>query len=396
MRIGINAHLLAFTGNYRQAGLSRYIYEMALKLPAALPGDDFIAFAGNGHIPPDFLAAVPPNLRFSSSRLPTVKAPVRIAWEQTGLPLATLRYRLDLLFCPVNVRPFVSSCPVIITIHDLIFLRYPGSFHPLKRFYLKAMTGWSARNAAHVITVSEATRQDVIRMLGVSPRRVTAVHNGVGSQFKPCNREERESFRREKGIEGRVILYLGTLEPRKNVTTLIKAFAAIASEPDLSDVSLLVGGSKGWYYDEIFATAERLGLLGANRVRFLGRVPDEELPLWYNIAAICAYPSLYEGFGLPPLEAMACGTPVVVSDRPALPEVVGDAGILADPEDVEVWAAAFRRLLHEPDLANDLGQRGLERAAQFSWERSGLETAQVFRRVMAGRRGRGKQERKPE
>jgi glycosyltransferase involved in cell wall biosynthesis len=392
MRIGINAHLLAFTSTYRQAGLSRYIYEMLLKLPTELPTDSFTAFVGNTPLPPDFLATAPRNLAFSHSRLPTVKAPVRIAWEQTALPYAASRNRLDILFSPVNVRPFVSPCPTVITIHDVIFLHYPRSFHPLKRAYLTALTGWSARHAAHVITVSEATRRDVIRLLHVPPPRVTTVHNGVGTQFKPHPPKELEAFRRANGIEGRVILYLGTLEPRKNITTLIKAFAATASHPDLTDVTLLIGGSKGWYYDEIFATAEHLGLTASNRVRFLGRVPDDELPLWYNIAALCAYPSLYEGFGLPPLEAMACGTPVVVSNRSALPEVVGKAGILVDPEDIPAWSAAIERLLQHPDLAAGFARRGLAQAAKFSWERAAVETAEVLTRAVPTKReGRSKQ-----
>lgn len=383
MRVGINAHLLAFTANYRQAGLSRYIYEMVCQLPRVEPQLDFTAFVGNGQLPSDFSTALPPNISFSRSRFPTVKADVRIAWEQFALPFASGRARLDLLFCPVNVRPFIAICPTVITIHDVIFLHYPQAFHPLKRMYLRTMTSWSARHATHVIAVSEATRQDVIKLLGVPPRRITSVHNGVGTQFKPYSRQEKEVFKREKGVEGRVVLYIGTLEPRKNVTTLLKAFAAIASEPVLQDVMLVVGGSKGWYYDEIFSMAERLGLTSCGRVRFLGRVPDEELPLWYNIATLCAYPSLYEGFGLPPLEAMACGTPVVVSNTSALPEVVGEAGILAAPEDVGAWSEAMRRLLEDGEMAQQLSRKGLEQAAKFSWERSAQETAAVFRQVLA-------------
>jgi glycosyltransferase involved in cell wall biosynthesis len=393
MRIGINAHLLAFTENYRQAGLSRYIYEMVSQLPRVEPRWDFTAFVGNGRIPRDFLSAMPPNLDFSRSRFPTVRAPVRIAWEQTVLPAASTRAHLDLLFCLVNVRPLVSPCPTIITIHDLIFLRYPGSFHPLKRAYLTAMTGWSARHAAHVITVSETTRQDVISLLGVRPSRVTAVHNGVGTQFMPCSPEEKASFRRDKGIDGRMVLYVGTLEPRKNLTTLIKAFAQMAKAPDMADVTLAIGGSKGWYYDEIFATAEQLGLTASGRVRFLGRVPDEELPLWYNIAALCSYPSMYEGFGLPPLEAMACGTPAVVSNTSALPEVVGEAGLLVDPEDTGAWTRAMRRVLTDSDLAARLSTEGIAQASRFSWEKSAHETAAVFRKVLGrpkARTGRGK------
>jgi glycosyltransferase involved in cell wall biosynthesis len=389
MHIGINAHLLAFTGNYRQAGLSRYIYELLTQLPPQRPQARFTALAGNAPIPPDFPA--PPNLAFSHSRLPTVRAPIRIAWEQTLLPLAAARLGLDLLFCPVNVRPMLSPCPTVVTIHDLIFLRYPRAFHPLKRLYLTAMTGWSARHARHVIAVSEATRRDVLDLLHVPPGHVTTVHNGVSPQFRPLPEADKATFRRDKGAPGRIIIYVGTLEPRKNLTTLLHAFAALSRDPDLSDVTLVIGGSKGWYYDEIFATAERLGLgpwEQGGRVRWLGRVPDAELPLWYNIAGVCAYPSFYEGFGLPALEAMSCGTPVVASNTSALPEVVGDAGILVEPKDTQAWADALRTLIRTPDLAANLSQAGMQRASTFTWERTARQTAQVLDEVISkdGRR----------
>ncbi len=388
MHIGINAHLLAFTGNYRQAGLSRYIYELLIQLPPQQPHSRFTAFVGNAPIPTGFPA--PPNLAFSRSRFPTVRAPIRIAWEQTILPFAAGRLRLDLLFCPVNVRPFIAPCPTLLTIHDLIFLRYPAAFHPLKRLYLTAMTGWSARHARQVIAVSETTRRDVIKLLHIPPSHVTTVYNGVGTQFHPISELERSNFRYEKGIEGRIIIHIGTLEPRKNISTLLHAFAALAHDPDLSDVILVVGGSKGWYYDEIFATAERLGLGSreqGGRVRWLGRVPDDELPLWYNIAGVCAYPSLYEGFGLPALEAMSCGTPVVASNTSALPEVVGNAGILVDPMGIGAWADALRSLLRDPALAARLGQAALQQASTFSWERTARQTAEVLDGVTTGKSG---------
>lgn len=380
MRIGINAHLLAFTENYRQAGLSRYIYELLLRLPGIEREDQFTAFVGNGPLPADFLEAKPTNLHFAHSRLPTAKAPVRIAWEQTALSLASMRERLDLLHCPVNVRPLVSPCPTIITIHDLIFLRYPENFKPAKRRYLKAMTTWSARHATHIIAVSEATRRDTIDLLGVRPNNVTTVHNGVSEQFKRLPDETRLKFIRDKQLASRVILYIGTLEPRKNLVTLLRAFAAISEEPACSDVTLVIGGSKGWYYQEIFSTAKHLGLTARGRVRFLGRVPDDELPMWYNIASIFAYPSLYEGFGLPALEAMACGAPVVVSNTSCFPEVVGNAGVLLDPRDVRSWAESIRQLLANPEAAAELGKKGLVQAANFSWERSARKTAEVYRR----------------
>lgn len=379
MHIGINAHLLAFTGNYRQAGLSRYIYELLTQLPPQRPAERFTAFVGNDPIPNDFPA--PSNLAFSPSRFPTVRAPIRIAWEQTILPVASAHQRLDLLFCPVNIRPILSHCPAVITIHDLIFLRYPHAFHPLKRLYLTAFTGWSARHAKHVIAVSEATRRDVIDLLHVRPSRVTTIHNGVGTQFRPTSPEEKDAFRNEKQISGRIIIHVGTLEPRKNITTLLRAFSVLAHDPAFADVTLVIGGSKGWYYDEIFATAERLGLgswENGGRVRWLGRVPDDELPLWYNVASVCAYPSLYEGFGLPALEAMACGTPVVASNTSALPEVVGDAGILVDPTNTTAWTESLRTLLTDQALSNKLSQSAQQKASNFSWQKAAQQTATVL------------------
>jgi glycosyltransferase involved in cell wall biosynthesis len=379
MRIGINAHLLAFTENYRQAGLSRYIYELMLRLPTIEREDCFTVFVGDGPLPAAFLEAKPANLKFAHSRLPTAKAPVRIAWEQTILPLACKKERLDLLHCPVNVRPFVSPCPTIVTIHDLIFLRYPENFKPARQRYLKAMTTWSARHATHIIAVSETTRRDTIELLGVRPDKVTTVHNGVSERFKRLPDEARVKFMRDKQLAGRVILYVGTLEPRKNLVTLLRAFAAISEQPAFSDVTLVIGGSKGWYYEEIFNTAEQLGLTALGRVRFLGRVPDDELPMWYNIASIFAYPSLYEGFGLPALEALACGTPVVVSNTSCFPEVVGNAGVLLDPRDVRSWAESIRQLLTNLEVTAELSKKGLTQATNFSWDQSARKTAGVYK-----------------
>ncbi len=382
MRIGINAQLLSFEATYRQAGLSRHIYELLMQVPGHAPRVHFTAYIPPGNIPETFSHAAPPNLRLSAGTLPTGRAPVRIAWEQTALSVDVMRDRLDLLHCPVNVRPLVCFAPTVLTIHDLIFLRYPQSFHSAKRRYLSAMTGWSARHAAHVITVSEATRRDVIDLLRVAPERVTTVYNGVGIQFKPLPSDQTDEFRRKKGLEGPVLLYVGTLEPRKNLPVLLRAFHSIADEPGIEDATLVIGGSKGWYYNEIFSTADSLGLASSGRVRFLGRVPDEELPLWYNIATACVYPSLYEGFGLPPLEAMACGTPVITANTSSLPEVVGEAGLMLEPDDIAGWAEAIRSIITNAGLRSRLSEEARNQARSFTWERMAHETVAVYRQVL--------------
>jgi len=216
------------------------------------------------------------------------------------------------------------------------------------------------------------------------------VHNGVGTQFAPISPEKKAAFLKAGGVNGRSILYIGTLEPRKNITTLLEAFSLLIHNPDFADVTLLIGGSKGWYYDEIFATAERLGLSAGRRVRWLDRVPDEDLPLWYNIADVCAYPSLYEGFGLPPLEAMACGTPVVVSNTSALPEVVGTAGILLDPNDVQAWTNALTKVLGDPGVARTMSEAGRKQASHFSWDRAAAETLSILEAVAASKKRKHK------
>lgn len=382
MRVGINAHLMSFSESYRQAGLSRYIDELLFRMPEAAPDLAFFGYIGNAKLPPSVQNRKPHNLRFRQSIYPTHRPPVRIAWEQIGLPFAAAGDHLNLLHCPVSIRPIIAPCPTLITVHDLIFLRSPESFHPAKRFYLTAMAGWSARHSRHIIAVSEATRRDVIELLHVRPNRVTTVHNGVGEQFRPVDASRLAMFRRAKNIEGRVALYIGTLEPRKNLPLLLEAFALLATDPQFDDVTLYVGGSKGWYYDEIFATAERLSLTQSGRVRFIGRVPDEELPLWYNAAIVFAYPSIYEGFGLPVLEAMACGTPVIASDTSALPEVVGRAGILLNPHDERAWASALGDLLSNPEKQTSLARQARVQAAKFSWERAAQETVAIYRRYM--------------
>ncbi|HET8630450.1 MAG TPA: glycosyltransferase family 1 protein [Thermomicrobiales bacterium] len=383
-RVGIGAHLLSFAGTYRQAGVSRYIAELLRAFARdAAAGDRrhaFVAFTGPARPPAGF---VPPGvLAWRHSRLPTARPPARIAWEQALAPAAARRERLALYHAPVNVLPPALPCPGVVTVHDVAFLAHPEAFRPAKRRYLTLMTGLSARRAARVIAVSGHTRDELVRRLGVPAGKVRVVYNGVDPAFRPLPAAEVARFRAARGLPARTVLYLGTLEPRKNLRGLLDAFARLDAG---NDVGLVVAGAKGWLYDDVFAAVEQLGLGG--RVRFVGHVPGEELPLWYNAADVFAYPSLYEGFGLPPLEAMACGTPVVTSATSVLPEVVGDAGLLADPRDPADLATALARALGDAGLRRHLRERGPARAATFSWARAAAETLAVYDEVLA-RRGR--------
>jgi len=267
----------------------------------------------------------------------------------------------------------------VVTIYDLSFLLYPESFKRFKRFYLGLFTRLSARRARRIIAISESTKRDVVRLLGVSPEKVEVIYCGTDGAFRPLPEDRVAAFRSKRGLPERFILFVGTIEPRKNVTRLIEAFSTLRP-CDFANLKLVIGGAKGWSYQDVFARVEELGLGG--EVMFPGYIPVSELPLWYNAAELFVYPSLYEGFGLPPLEAMACGTPVVTANTSSLPEVVGEAGLTVDPLDIEGLAEAMRRVLGDEALRQEMRERGLQRARDFSWTKTAQETVQVYQRAM--------------
>jgi glycosyltransferase involved in cell wall biosynthesis len=264
----------------------------------------------------------------------------------------------------------------VITVHDLSYLFFPQSFRTLNRSYLQTFTRLSVRQARRVIAVSESTKRDLVQQYGLSPGKVDVVHNGVDAGFQPLPAGQVVAFRKEKGLPDRFILFVGTLEPRKNVVRLVEAYARLPKDrPPL----MLVGG-KGWLYDEIFARVEALGLSG--EVRFVGYVPADALPWWYNAADLFVYPSLYEGFGLPPLEAMACGTAVISSTASSLPEVVAQAGLLIDPAEPEALAKAMEQVLADREMRKQMESAGLVQAKNFSWEKSARKTVESYRRAL--------------
>jgi glycosyltransferase involved in cell wall biosynthesis len=374
MHIGLNAHLLSLTETYRGAGINWYIRNLLTHLPRFDHDNRYTAFIGDGRF-------TSPGLALRLSWLPTFRPVVRILWEQVVQPFALRKERVDLLHALAFVTPLLSPCPSVVTIHDLSFLLYPEGFKRSKRFYLGLFTRLSARRARCIIAVSESTKRDVVRLLGVSPEEVEVVYSGIDEVFRPLNEDQVAVFRSKRGLPERFILFVGTIEPRKNVTRLIEAFATLRP-CDPAPLKLVIGGAKGWFYEDVFARVEELGLEG--QVMFPGYIPVSELPLWYNAAELFVYPSLYEGFGLPPLEAMACGTPVVAANTSSLPEVVGEAGLTVDPLDVEGLAEAMRQVLSNEILWQEMRERGLQRAKGFSWTKTAQETVQVYRRVMEG------------
>jgi glycosyltransferase involved in cell wall biosynthesis len=372
-RIGLNAHLLSLSATYRGAGVSHYIDSLLRYLPQADQSLNFLAFVGD-----ESIALTGWERHVSCWH--TARPPARILWEQSAQPWGAWRKKLDLLHVPVNVGPIIVPCPVVVTIHDLSFYLYPELFQPAQRTYLQHMTRQTVTRAARVIAISENTRADIVRILGVSEDQVAVIPLGLDAEMRPvAQREPIEALRQRRGLPEHMLLFLGTLEPRKNITTLLEAYALLRRQPGWVH-RLVIAGGKGWYYDAIYATAERLGL--RDDVLFAGFVPQEELPLWYNAAEVFVYPSLYEGFGWPTLEAMACGTPVVASNTSALPEVVGDAGLLVDPHDAQALATAIASVAQDPARAASLRQAGLARAQQYSWYDTAHKTCQLYHQVL--------------
>ncbi len=368
--MGLNAQLLFLGETYRSAGIHRYIQQLLYALPPAAPGWQLTAFVG------DTRFQAPAGLTVRYSRWSTESPWRRILWEQIAQPWVVRQERLHLLHALAYVTPIVAPCPTVVTVHDLSFVRYPEAFRPLNRLYLQVMTRRSVLRARRIIADSFSTRDDLVQTWNIPSERIYVVHVGVEKAYRPAPPEAVEAFRRRRGLPERFVLYLGTLEPRKNVIAAVEAFARWIQATGDRTTWLILGGAKGWYYERIFSRVQELGI--TDRVRFPGYIPSAELPDWYRAAEVFLYPSLYEGFGLPPLEAMACGTPVITSNTSSLPEVVGDAALKVDPHDVEAIAEALARLLEDADLRRQLREAGLERARLFSWERTARETIAAY------------------
>ena len=313
LHVALDAHLLSQAASYRSAGISWYTRNLLREMPAVDPTIRYTVFLNEQ----EYQGA--PGLDLRLSRLAAHNPIVRIFWEQCIQPWALIRERADLLHALALVGPLFGTRPFVVTVHDLSFLHFPRNFPAAKRLYLGLFTKWSVHRARRVIAISESTRRDVMAQYGVPAGRVDRVYYGLDPIFRILPRGEVAEFRARLGLPERFLLFVGTLEPRKNVARLVEAYARLPQ----GRPPLYVVGGKGWLYDELFARVETLRL--GDSVRFVGYVPGGDLPWWYNAAELFVYPSLYEGFGLPPLEAMACGTPVVCYETGGCPESLDDS-----------------------------------------------------------------------
>lgn len=369
--VALNAHLLSGDASYRSAGISTYIARLAEHLGDHTRAFRYEIMLGDATLVPDSRVSV------RRSRWSTSWPMHRVVWEQTLLPYLLRRTGAALLHAPAFVAPMIRACPLVLTIHDLSFIRHPEFFRATNRLYLKTLVGPSSRRATAVITISDSTAREVNRLLGVPASRIFTVYPGVSPDFYPRPEPDVARFRREMALPERFVLYLGTLEPRKNLVRLVRAFARL----DLPDVHLVLAGAKGWYFEDILAEVEHLGL--EDRVRIPGYVSAESLPFWYNAASVFAYPSIYEGFGIPVLEALACGVPTLTSSATSLPEAGGDATVQVSPFDEEAIATGLYRLLTDDVRREAARAKGLAHARQFSWARMAKETTEVYRWALA-------------
>ena len=356
MRMGINVSLVSSDATYRQTGVSRYISELENALRVHLPDGDSLIRMGDSH---NRLRQWPP---------------ARLAWEQTVLALNARRERLDVLHSPVNVVPLAWRGASVVTVHDLAFLQYPEHLSARRRTWLRAAVRLSVRRADRVIAVSRSTADDLVARLGVPSEQVAVIHSAPSPAICAMDGASLERFRRRNKIMRPFILAVGTLEPRKNMPMLLRAFA-MARKAIPHD--LVIVGPQGWLTGELRQAVRDLDLGG--RLRLTGFVSDTDLAGWYSAADLFTFPSYYEGFGLPAVEAMRCGTPVLASDSSCFPEVIGEAGVLLPPHDVSAWASTIVDLLNDSSRLQLHSRRGLARAAEFTWSRTAQSTHAVYR-----------------
>ncbi len=379
MPIGID-----YTAAVQQtAGIGRYVRGLTAALADQHPTLDARLFVAGAHgidLPP-----APGGFRYRPSAL-SERAHTRL-WHRLRLPVPVEAWtgRVGLFHAmDFTLPPTLPGTRTVLTVYDLAYERYPDETMPGMQHYLATVVPRSVRRADRVIAISEATRRDLIDLYGTPLDKLRVVTPGVESRFNTHHTpEESAAVRSKYGLpDGPLVLTVGTMQPRKNHRRLVQAFARVRQQ-GIGHVTLVIAGGKGWAYEDVWAEVRRLRM--SDRVAFIGFVDDADLPALYRAATVFAYPALHEGFGLPVLEAMACGVPVVASNTSSLPEVTGaDGALLVDPLDVEALAEAIERLLADDALRVSLRERGLERAAGFTWERSARALWAVYEELIAG------------
>ena len=378
--IALNALPVFTEATFRNAGVSRFTARL---IDAVLEADDahrYSVFLNDSVDEPPFRTR--PGVRLRRTRLPTSRTWVRILWEHLVAPGRLAMASADVVHSFLNVTPLAAPGRHVVVVHDLSFLRAPETHPTHRRWYLHAATRLSCQRASAVLADSKSTRRDLIELFGVRPDKISVVYAGVEPQFQPRPEAEVEAFARRTACGGPSCSAWGPSSRAKNVDVLIRAFARLRREGRYAGSLVIVGG-RGWLgvdVPELIHAAEV-----ADHARWLGYVDQRELPFWYSAADLLVYPSSYEGFGMPPLEAMASGTPVITSNRSSLPEVVGDAGITVEPRDEAALADAMNRVLQSPERRDAMRARGLVQAQRFSWRAAAETCLNAYQSVLKSR-----------
>ena len=316
-------------------------------------------------------------LRRTLPHTPLLRVPLTLSAELRRNPV-------DVLHVQFTAPPF-TPCPVVASIHDLSFEHLPETFKRRSRMQLRLTVRRTARKAAQVLTLSEHSRRDIIETYGISPEKVSVTPLAAPAHFAPlADKTEIDRVRRRYGIRSDFILSVGSIQPRKNLVRLIKAYSLLRQTRSQDKLpQLVLAGKRGWLYQETLLAADKLGL--GKSVVFTGYVPERELLALYSGALCFVYPSYFEGFGLPVVEAMKCGAPVITGDRTSLPEVLGDAGLPVDPFDEQGLAAAIARLIDDVELRAELRAKGFKRAGDFSWQQTARHTLEAYQRAVNGK-----------
>jgi len=366
MRVGLDGWVLGS----QIGGDETYLRNVIRGLAAVEPDDDYTLFVST-HLPSDAIPGAQDMRRvWVQPRNPRIRLPL-------ALPLALAQHRVEVLH--VQYAAPLYPVPIVVAVHDIAYEHFPSFFPPSVVTGLRVLVPWTIRRAAFVLTLSEFSKQDIVRRYRVPPDKVVVTYLAADAMFRPLHDPTRLAEARIRyGTGEHFILSVGNLQPRKNLRALIDAYVRLR-RADTTRARLVIVGRRVWSHDDIFQAARESGY--EDELVFTDYVPDDDLVALYNAAELFVYPSLFEGFGLPPLEAMACGTPVVTSNTSALPETVGDAALTVDPHNVEALAVAMARALDDADLRARLSGDGLRRAQSFSWERTARTISAVYHRA---------------
>lgn len=371
-----------YTPAYEQgAGIGRLVRDLLSALAKIDSSTDYRLFI-SGATSTKLPAALAPNFIWKPTRI-NPRWLARI-WHRTQIPLPIEAFvgRVDLFHATdFTLPPSLSTTKTIVTVHDLSFVRVPDAASQKLKKYLDIVVPRSVHKANHVIADSQATKDDLIELYGVAPEKITVLLSGIDSRYQIIKSLKTSmTIRNKYNIPNRPYIFcVGTIQPRKNYSRVIKALKILRDKH--YELDFVIAGGKGWLEDEMYKTIAETGL--ENHVHLVGFVDDEDLAALYSGAECVAFPSLYEGFGFPVLEGMACGTPVVTSNISSLPEVAGNAALLVDPYDVEAIVDAIQRILDDSELRKTLIERGMQQAAKFTWENSAKQLCQIYNDVLA-------------